>query len=149
MQGRRKSSTLGQVLIKNGKITAEQLKEALQIQKTRYEGKMLGEVLVKEGYISEDDLYAALSAQFMYPSVDVSRYAINPDVLTFVPRELAVSHQMIPLDRFGNILTLAMVNPLDKEGTMAVEQSTGLKTRAFIVSRKDYDDTIGAVYGKG
>ena len=149
MQGRRKSSTLGQVLIKNRKITAEQLKEALQIQKTRYEGRMLGEVLVKEGYINEDDLYAALSAQFMYPSVEVGHYTVDRDLLSLVPRDMAARHLMLPLDRFGNVMTLAMVNPLDKDGIEAVESSSGLKVRAFIISRKDFDDSIGVIYGKG
>ena len=143
---RKKVAYLGQILLKLNKITNEQLKEALVIQRSEYPDKPVGEVLIDLGYITRDELYNALALQFLYPHIEISRYKLDKEIIDLIPAEMARRYKVIPLDKFGNILTLAMFNPLDKEAIEAIGKITGLKIRGFVVDREDLQQALELVY---
>jgi len=93
-------------LLDEGKI-----RRALQIQKKR--GGSLGKILVKENIITRKDFMAFLSEQLSIPPIDLSKYKIDPDVAKLVPEKLAVRHNLIPMSKVGNTITLAMSDPTD------------------------------------
>ena len=129
---------LGQMLLENGIITSQELEDALkEHQKHKGEGRLFGETLVSLGFASEDEITAAISAQYGIPCLLLEQYEIPPSIIRIVPEEVARKHRCIPLDRMGDMLTLAIVNPLNDEVRKEIEEKTGLTVRCFIVTPRD------------
>jgi len=102
---------LGDVLVRDGTISPEQLQKALE--ESRSAGNRLGHALVKLGFVSEEVLTRALARQYRVPAVDLARVQVEPRILKLVPGEVAMKHLVLPLRRVGRTLTVAMVNPHD------------------------------------
>jgi len=102
---------LGDVLVRDGTISAEQLQKALE--DSRSSGNRIGHALVKLGFVAEEDLTRALARQYRVPAVDLARVQVEPRILKLVPAEVAIKHLVLPLRRVGRTLTVAMVNPHD------------------------------------
>ena len=102
---------LGDVLVRDGTISAEQLQKALD--DSRSSGNRIGYALVKLGFVAEEDLTRALARQYRVPAVDLARVQVEPRILKLVPAEVAIKHLVLPLRRVGRTLTVAMVNPHD------------------------------------
>jgi type IV pilus assembly protein PilB len=102
---------LGDVLVRDGTISAEQLQKALE--DSRSSGNRIGYALVKLGFVAEEDLTRALARQYRVPAVDLARVQVEPRILKLVPAEVAIKHLVLPLRRVGRTLTVAMVNPHD------------------------------------
>ncbi|MBI4846617.1 MAG: Flp pilus assembly complex ATPase component TadA [Candidatus Omnitrophica bacterium] len=100
---------IGEILLELGVVNEQQLKEALEEQKTT--GEKLGEVLIRKGSISLEELNRALSIQMGVSTFDLSNYIINPEVITLIPQDTAVKYKVIPVFKVGNVLTVAMVDP--------------------------------------
>src|SRR5688572_21422455 len=102
---------IGDLLVREGHITAEQLRNALQ--DARKENTRIGYSLIKLGYIAESDLTRMLARQYRVPAVDLERVTVDPKIIKLVPADLAHKHLVLPLRRVGRTLTLAMANPID------------------------------------
>ncbi len=100
---------LGEILVREGLITQEQLKKALLEQKGS--GMRLGYTLVKLGFIEETEVTKMLARQYRMPAVDLSRFEVDPKVLKLLPPDIAVKHTVLPLKREGRTLTIAIVDP--------------------------------------
>src|SRR5450756_2359278 len=100
---------LGDLLVKEGLITREQLEKALAEQKTS--GSRVGYNLVKMGFIPEIELTKVLARQYKMPAVDLSKFEVDPRIVKLVPADLAVKHLVLPLKRDGRTLTVAMADP--------------------------------------
>ncbi|HEX4683713.1 MAG TPA: ATPase, T2SS/T4P/T4SS family, partial [Gemmatimonadaceae bacterium] len=100
---------IGDVLFKEGLITAEQLAKALQEQKQS--GTRVGYNLIKLGFIQEVDLMRALAKQHKMPAVDLSRFDVDPKIAKMIPNDLAQKNLVLPLKREGRLLTVAMADP--------------------------------------
>jgi type IV pilus assembly protein PilB len=103
------SERLGELLIREGLITREQLERALQEQ--RQNGTRVGYNLVKLGFIQETELTKMLARQYKMPAVDLSRFEVDPRIAKLIPGELAIKHLVLPLKRDGRTLTVAMADP--------------------------------------
>jgi type IV pilus assembly protein PilB len=121
---------LGGILMAEGLVTPEQITEALEKQKET--GKLLGEILIELGYITENNLVKILSMQFQFPFISPVNYEIPKEVLELVPAEMMYRHLFIPLDRFGNILTVAMGGLLEEEVVQEIKKLTGCEVRIYI-----------------
>ena len=102
---------LGDVLIKEGLITREQLHQALAEQ--RASKHRLGYVLVKLGLVQELEITKLLARQYRMPAVDLSRFDVDPKLVKLIPADLASKHVVLPLKREGRTLTIAMADPTD------------------------------------
>ncbi len=102
---------LGDVLIKEGLITREQLAQALAEQ--RASKHRLGYVLVKLGLVQELEITKLLARQYRMPAVDLSRFEVDPKLVKLIPGDLATKHVVLPLKREGRTLTVAMADPTD------------------------------------
>jgi type IV pilus assembly protein PilB len=100
---------IGDLLIREGLITKEQLDQALLEQKQN--GTRVGYNLVKLGFIPEIELTKCLAKQFKMPAVDLSKFAVDPKIAKLIPGELALKHLVLPLKRDGRTLTVAMADP--------------------------------------
>jgi type IV pilus assembly protein PilB len=102
---------LGDLLVKEGLISPDQLSEALS--EGRSSGMRLGYCLVKMGMVQEVEITKMLARQFRLPAVDLSRFEVNESILKLIPSDVAVKHHVLPLKREGRTLTVAMADPKD------------------------------------
>ncbi|MBI2406806.1 MAG: Flp pilus assembly complex ATPase component TadA [Gemmatimonadetes bacterium] len=103
------SERLGDLLLREGLITKEQLEKALAEQKTS--GTRVGYNLVKLGFVPELEVTKVLARQYKMPAVDLSKFEVDPKIVKLVPSDLAVKHLVLPLKRDGRTLTVAMADP--------------------------------------
>jgi type IV pilus assembly protein PilB len=103
------SDKLGDILVREGLISVDQLKRALQEQKAS--GMRLGYTLVKLGFIEETEVTKTLARQYRMPAVDLSRFEVDPKMLKLIPADIAVKHTVLPLKREGRTLTVAIADP--------------------------------------
>ena len=100
---------LGEKLIAGGLLTSDQLDQALAEPGAATES--LVSVLVRLSYLDEDQLMRFLSQAYSIPCVRLGRRTIDPDVLRLVPDALAKAYDLLPIERSGSTLTLAMADP--------------------------------------
>jgi len=103
------SERIGELLLREGLISKEQLEKALQEQ--RQNGTRVGYNLVKLGFIQEIELTKTLARQYKMPAVDLSKFEADPKIVKLVPADLAVKNLVLPLRRDGRTLTVAMADP--------------------------------------
>ena len=103
------SDKLGEILVREGLITQEQLKRALQEQKSS--GMRLGYTLVKLGLIEETEVTKMLARQYRMPAVDLSRFEVDQKILKLLTPDIAIKHTVLPLKREGRTLTIAIADP--------------------------------------
>ncbi len=111
---------LGEMLVGEGIITREELDEALRRKET--EGGFVGQILVDLGYIKQNELISFLVKQCKIPHISLADYHISDELLSLVPEEICLEHCLLPIDKLGKILTVAMVDPLDANALEAVRQ---------------------------
>ncbi len=103
------SERLGDLLLKEGLITKEQLEKALAEQKQS--GTRVGYNLVKLGFVPELEITKVLARQHKMPAVDLSKFEVDPKIVKLIPADVAVKHLVLPLKRDGRTLTVAMADP--------------------------------------
>src|SRR5438445_337158 len=100
------SDKLGEILLREGLITQDQLKKALLEQKNT--GMRLGYTLVKLGFVEETEISKMLARQYRMPAVDLSRFEVDPKIIKLLPPDVAIKHTVLPLKREGRTLTVAI-----------------------------------------
>ncbi|NWG04837.1 MAG: type IV-A pilus assembly ATPase PilB [Syntrophaceae bacterium] len=138
---------LGELLIKRNFITPEQLKKALDEQKLK--GGRLESNLVRLGYIKEDELLSFLSAQYRVPSVKISKMEINPAVIKLIPSSVSKKYFILPINRVGPKLTLAMADPSNIVVIDEIKFMTGFNVEPVVASETEIIDAIKKYYGGG
>ena len=118
---------LGASLLEDGWITQEQLDLALREAKRN--GVMLGQTLIGLGFITEKVLAHHLAEGTQTGMVDISATFIPPEILDLVPHDLATDFQILPIGKQGNLLTLAMADPLNIVAVDTIESRTGLNVQ--------------------
>src|SRR2546421_613592 len=103
------SDKLGEILLREGLITQDQLKKALLEQKNT--GMRLGYTLVKLGFVEETEISKMLARQYRMPAVDLSRFEVDPKIIKLLPPDVAIKHTVLPLKREGRTLTVAIADP--------------------------------------
>jgi type IV pilus assembly protein PilB len=103
------SERLGDLLVREGLITREQLEKALQEQ--RQNGTRVGYNLVKLGFIQETELTKMLARQYKMPAVDLSKFEVDPRIAKLIPGDVAIKNLVLPLKRDGRTLIVAMADP--------------------------------------
>jgi len=140
-----RTKQLGEILIERGLIAPRDLQRVLSLQEKT--GKRLGQILIEEGILSEEALAEALSLKLNIPKVDIDSYAIDPQVVHLIPKEMAKKYKLIPLFRVENTLTVAMADPLDVFAIDAVRHYTGLQIQEVIATPSDVEQAIERYYG--
>ena len=136
---------IGELLLKEKRITAEQLQDALTYQ--RQNGGKLGANLVKLGYIQDDEITALLSKQYGVPSISLDQFEIDPAVIKLVPAETARKYQIVPLSRSGATLTIAMTDPTNVFAMDDVKFMTGYNVEPVVASETGVSESIEKYYG--
>jgi len=103
------SNRLGELLVRSQLITDDQLAQAIEDQKKQ--GGRLGSCLIKLGFIKDDELASFLSKQYGVPSINLEEFDIDPAILRLIPPDVAQKYQVIPVNRAGATLIIAMSDP--------------------------------------
>src|SRR5216110_4012822 len=136
---------IGELLLKEKRITPEQLQEALNYQ--RQNGGKLGYNLVKLGYVKDEEITALLSKQYGVPSINLAQFEIDPAVIKLIPAETAQKYQIIPLSRAGATLTIAMTDPTNVFAMDDIKFMTGYNVEPVVASEIALVEAIDQYYG--
>jgi type IV pilus assembly protein PilB len=139
------SAKLGEILVRENLITSQQLKEALDYQRSN--GGRLGTNLVKMGMISDDVITAVLARQYGVPSINLDLFHIEQDVIRLISQDVALKYSILPISKMGPTLTLAMADPTNVFAIDDVKFMTNLKVEPVIASETSIQIAIGKYYG--
>src|SRR6187551_2383305 len=138
---------IGDLLLKEKRITPAQLQEALTYQKSN--GGKLGFNLVKLGFVKDEEITALLSKQYGVPSINLTQFEIDPGIIKLIPAETAHKYQIIPLSRSGATLTIAMTDPTNVFAMDDIKFMTGYNVEPVVASETAVIEAITRYYGKG
>ncbi|HEY3381639.1 MAG TPA: type IV-A pilus assembly ATPase PilB [Vicinamibacterales bacterium] len=135
---------IGELLLKEKRISPDQLQEALNYQKAN--GGKLGLNLVKLGFVKDEEITALLSRQYGVPSIDLAEFEIDGSVIKLVPAETAQKYQILPLSRAGATLTIAMTDPTNVFAMDDIKFMTGYNVEPVVASEAAVMDAIQRYY---
>src|SRR5438128_2219225 len=135
---------IGELLLKEKRITPEQLQQALAHQKVN--GGKLGFNLVKMGFVKDEEITALLSKQYGVPSINLTQFEIDPGVIKLIPSETANKYQIVPLSRAGATLTIAMTDPTNVFAMDDIKFMTGYNVEPVVASETAVIDAITKYY---
>jgi type IV pilus assembly protein PilB len=139
-------SRVGDLLVRGGLITSEQLDHA---QKTHKEqGGLLISHLVKLGFVSEPDLLSTLSQQYGLTIIELDDVSIDDATLSLVPQNLAVKHGLVPIVKKENALTVAMADPSNITALNDIKFITGLDIQVVLTSETKLRAKLDKIYEK-
>ncbi len=141
---KRVGEKLGEILVRNEVISTDQLQRALDFQ--RSEGGLLGEILVKLGYANERDIVQALTVQYGFPYLPLENYELKKEMADIVPENVARQYSIVPIDCMGNILTVAMSNPLNEKAIEDLAMLTKRKVQVFISTVTSISEALNRLY---
>src|SRR6187455_2389230 len=136
---------IGELLLKEKRITPDQLQQALTHQKAN--GGKLGFNLVKMGFVKDEEITALLSKQYGVPSINLTQFEIDPAVIKLIPAETANKYQIVPLSRAGATLTIAMTDPTNVFAMDDIKFMTGYNVEPVVASEIALRKAIDKHYG--
>ncbi len=135
---------LGELLVRNQLISDDQLSQAIAEQKR--EGIRLGAALIKLGFVEEHDLASFLSKHYGVPSVDLSEFDVDPAVVSLIPSEVAQKYQLVPVNRAGATLIVAMADPSNIFAIDDIKFMTGFNVEVVVAAEAAIKDAIDRLY---
>jgi len=139
-------SRLGELLVANNLISREHLARALEEQKDSSGQLRLGTILIKNGFISEHDLTAFLSKQYGVPSINLAELEVDPVVIKIIPADIAQKYQIIPVNRAGSTLIVAMSDPSNIFAVDDIKFMTGYNVEVVVASEASLKAAIDKFY---
>ncbi len=144
------------ILVKAGKVEAEVIDTLLT--EAQAEKRPFTEVVVKKGICTEQELIALISKAANVPPIDLAKLRINPEVMDAVPQDVAIDYKIFPIDRIGNIITIAVANPFDVLKLDDIRIITGCQLRPVVSTEEEIEkiipkgyktdeDTVGDILG--
>jgi type IV pilus assembly protein PilB len=136
---------LGEMLVKAGLISPDQLEEALEAQKSN--GEKLGFNLIRLGYVKEDEITQLLSEQYGVPSINLRHFEIDETVINLIPSEVAQKYLVLPVNRTGATLTISMADPTNVFAMDDIKFMTGYNVEPVVASEIAIREAIEKYYG--
>lgn len=136
---------IGEMLVKAGKITQQQLDEALVLQQS--EGGRLGTHLVKGGFLGDDELVEFLSQRYGVPAINLAEIEIDEGIIKIIPPDVARKYTILPVSKAGAKLTIAMVDPTNVFAMDDIKFMTGYNVEPVVTSESALRESIDKYYG--
>jgi type IV pilus assembly protein PilB len=140
-----REGTLGAILYNSRIISEADITAALEEQQRS--GSRFGEALVILGIVTQEDIDWALSNQLDIPYIRLKQEMIDPDALSLLPARLCRIHQLIPLIRAGDELSIAIADPLNKEAVAAAETASGCRINLSVALIREINEMLDLCYG--
>ena len=135
---------IGELLLKEKRITPDQLQQALNHQKAN--GGKLGLNLVQMGFVKDEEISSLLSKQYGVPSINLGQFDVDPGVIKLIPADTAQKYQIVPLSRAGATLTIAMTDPTNVFAMDDIKFMTGYNVEPVVASENAVMDAIRRYY---
>jgi general secretion pathway protein E len=140
---------LGEILTATAGLPAARLEEALALQHGEQKGSRLGEILVRLRALTEEDVLRGLALQLGLPFLDyIDPSAVADDLAAKVPIHFAKSARVLPLSRAGEVVRVAVADPLDTTAQDSVSALLGAPVAPEVVTPQQVLDAINAVYDR-
>ncbi|MHB1398638.1 MAG: type IV-A pilus assembly ATPase PilB [Trichloromonadaceae bacterium] len=139
-----KSNRLGELLVRNKLITDVQLAKALEDQKVQ--GGRLSMSLVKLGFLKELDLASFLSKQYGVPSINLAEFDIDSAVIRLIPPEVAQKYHLVPINRAGSTLIVAMSDPSNIFAIDDIKFMSGYNVEVVVAPDSSIKEAIDRYY---
>ena len=136
---------LGEMLVEAGLLTEDVLLKAIKDHKKTT--MKLGQYLVREGLVSESKLVDVVSKQTKVKKYSSDKYPFDVNMANILPAEIARKYQVVPLQKKGFLLTIAMIDPLDIVALDAIEDATNTEVEAVICTEQELNHLTGNLYG--
>jgi HD-like signal output (HDOD) protein len=140
----KKPLKIGEILKNEGLITEGQLQEALA-QQRKVGGKLVGH-LIALNYLDQKNFVSFLAKNSGTASINLLNYAIPAEVIKLIPAQFALEHELLPIDKMGSNLIIAMVCPLDASTIEELVRITGLRVKPILVSMNDLHAALKRYY---
>lgn len=135
---------IGEVLLERALINQQELDKALAHQQAH--GGLMGQILIQLGFVTEEEIALALTAQYGFPYLPLDNYEIDTGLTTLIPEPMARKYCLIPIDRIGNALTLAMADPSNVQAIEEVELLTKCVVQTFVSTPSDIGKALDKYY---
>jgi type IV pilus assembly protein PilB len=140
-----KKKRLGEMLIEEGLLSEEQLKQALVEHGKK--GLKLGKYLIQEGIVREGQIMELLSHQLGLEKYHPDRFPVDLGLIDVIPFALATKYRCVPLKQKARLLTVAMTDPMDIEAFDAIEVATNLEVEPVICTERTLEQLQSSLYG--
>ncbi len=138
------SAKLGEILVRENLITSQQLREALDYQRSN--GGRLGSNLIKLGIISDEVVTSVLSRQYGVPSINLDLFHIDEETARLISQEVAMKYMVLPISKVGATLTMAMADPTNVFAMDDIKFMTGLNIEPVIASEASIQIAVAKYY---
>jgi type IV pilus assembly protein PilB len=136
---------IGEMLVTSGKISKEELEQALESQQK--EGGRLGSHLVKLGLLGDEELVEFLSQRYGVPAINLVEVDIDESIIKIIPPDVARKYTILPVSKAGARLTIAMVDPTNVFAMDDIKFMTGYNVEPVVTSETALRDAIDKYYG--
>jgi len=140
------SGRLGELLVRENLISLQQLQKAQEEQ--RKTGGRIGSLLVKQGAIAETDLTNFLSKQYGVPAISLKDFDVDDEVIKLIPKATAEKHQVVPVNRAGSSLIVAMSDPSNIFAIDDIKFLTGYNVEVVVASEQAIREAIDRYYSE-
>ncbi len=137
---------IGELLVKESLLTTEQLKKARE--EARDKGGRLGAQITKLGYLQENELSGFVASQYGVPDIDLEDFDVDPAVIQLIPEEVALKHNVLPVNRAGSTLILATADPSNIFAIDDIKFLTGYNVEVVVTSEEQIKRAIARHYDK-
>ncbi|MDP1822976.1 MAG: type IV-A pilus assembly ATPase PilB [Archangium sp.] len=138
------SGRLGELLVRENLISVQQLRKAQEEQQKT--GTRIGTALIKVGAIEESKLTDFLSKQYGVPAINLKEFDVEPDIIKLVPKDVAEKHLVVPVNRAGSALIVAMCDPSNIYAVDDLKFLTGYNIEAVVASEPAIREAIERYY---
>ena len=140
-EGAETAESLPQALLAQGKVNCEDMQRA--VRRAAETGLFIGDILVEEGVLDEEALLTFLTKYCKIPHLSLLDYLIDESLFSLIPQEMCLEYHVLPIDRMGRNLTVAMVNPLDAAALDAIRaRCPGLRVKPILCASRHFETVI-------
>ncbi|MCD8328216.1 MAG: GspE/PulE family protein [Ruminococcus sp.] len=144
-----KNVPIGEVLKEYGYITEENIKEALDYQKTEAgKGKRLGDLLKELGFVTERQVLEALGKKLEIELADMANLKVDTDVTAKIPKQLAIKYNALAAEISDGRMTVVMSDPLNFYAQEDLKQIAGMPLRILLAEKSVIDSAIEHNYSE-
>ncbi|MGD0168162.1 MAG: GspE/PulE family protein [Smithella sp.] len=136
---------LGEILVKQGVLTEEMLVKILSDQKKT--NLKIGQFLIRQGILQEKQIIDLLCEQLNLQKYQINKFPLDLNLVRYIPIEFAQKNQVVPLKLQGNLLTVAVVDPLETKIFDSIEKLTNMEVEPVICSEMEINQLISSMYG--
>ncbi|MGA2782793.1 MAG: ATPase, T2SS/T4P/T4SS family [Smithella sp.] len=136
---------LGEILVKEGLLTEEMLKKVLIDQKKT--DLKFGQYVIRQGIVQEKQIIDLLSEQLNIKKYHINDFPLDLELVRYIPIEIAQKNKVVPLKIKGNLLMVAIVDPLEITILDSIEKLNNMEVEPVICSESEINQLINSMYG--